>query len=81
MTLRYVERLVKFLLWQQGGCEVLIAGADDVTGQLAQTYSASGARSFDHGFMGETVYGRPFRIQAAEMAALPGEKTSGHAAR
>ena len=29
LTLTYVERLVKFLLWQKGGSRVRIAGADD----------------------------------------------------
>lgn len=77
LNLRYVERLLKFLLWQQGGCHVLIAGADEVAAELARIYGASGERSFDHAFMGETVYGRPFRIEAAKLSELPGELTSG----
>ena len=77
LNLRYVERLLKFLLWQQGGCHVLVAGADEVTAALARIYSATGERNFDHGFMGTTVYGRPFRLEAAELSALPGEVTSG----
>ena len=36
LNLRYVERLLKFLLWQQGGCHVLVAGADEVTAALAK---------------------------------------------
>src|SRR6478752_6632001 len=35
LNLKYVERLLKFLLWQKGGCDVLVAGADEVTAQLA----------------------------------------------
>jgi predicted NBD/HSP70 family sugar kinase len=71
LNLRYLERLVKFLLWQQGGCHVQVAGADEVTRQLAAIYSATGERQFDHGFMGGTVYGRPFRIEPAEFSQLP----------
>ena len=77
LNLRYVERLLKFLLWQKGGCEVLVAGADEVTAQLAAIYSATGERRFDHGFMGETVYRRPFRIRAAKLDELPIALTSG----
>ncbi|MFA5264723.1 MAG: ROK family protein [Opitutaceae bacterium] len=77
MNLRYVERLLKFLLWQQGGCHVLVAGADEVTDQLARIYSATGERKFDFGFMGETVYGQPFSIKPAAFSALSSERMFG----
>ncbi|SDR81155.1 ROK family protein [Opitutus sp. GAS368] len=77
LTLEYVERLLKFLLWQKGGSEVLVAGADEVTARLARIYHPAGERTFDHAFMGETVYGRPFRIAAAGFAALPEERSPG----
>jgi hypothetical protein len=41
-TLRYVERLLKFLLWQKGGCRVLVAGADEIAAALAQIYHPQG---------------------------------------
>lgn len=71
LTLTYVERLVKFLLWQKGGSRVRIAGADEIAGELARMYSAAGARAFDHRFMGETTYREPFVIEAVAMSALP----------
>ncbi|MDB6166624.1 MAG: transcriptional regulator [Lacunisphaera sp.] len=77
LNLRYVERLLKFLLWQKGGCHVLVAGADEIAAQLARIYSATGERAFDHAFMGETVYGRPFHLAAATFAALPAEHAAG----
>ena len=77
LTLRYAERLLKFLLWQKGGCEVLVAGADEVAAHLAHAYSASGARAFDYAFMGETVYGRPFRVAPVAFAALPETRSTG----
>lgn len=77
LTFRYVERLVKFLLWQQGGCGVLIAGADEVTRQLASIYSADGKRAFDRDFMGDKIYRQPFEIEAVEVSALPVERASG----
>src|SRR5260221_14526675 len=48
LNLEYVERLLKFLLWQKGGSEVLVAGADEVTARLARIYHPAGERAFDH---------------------------------
>jgi len=42
----YVERLVKFLLWQRGGWKVTIAGDPGVAAHIQRVYSATGlARS------------------------------------
>jgi len=76
-TLRYVERLLKFLLWQKGGCRVLVAGADEIASALAKIYSPTGARAFDHGFMGEKVYGRTFGIATCAWDALPASADTG----
>ncbi len=62
LNLRYVERIVKFMLWAYGGCEVAVAGAPLVAAQLAGIYSADGARAFDYEVMGERIYGKEFRI-------------------
>lgn len=77
LSLRYVERLLKFLLWQRGGCRVLVSGAPEITAQLARIYAPGGARAFDHEFMGERVYGQPFRIEAVTEAELPAEVETG----
>jgi len=71
LTLRYAERLLKFLLWQKGGCKVLIAGADEIAAALALIYSSTGARAFDHAFMGEKVYGSEFSVEACALDDLP----------
>jgi len=63
---RYTERLLKFLLWQKGGCRITIAGDARIAGFLQAVYSPGGARSFDHAFMGGRVYGRPFVVEIAE---------------
>jgi len=56
---RYVERLLKFLLWQKGGCRVTVAGAPELVRYLRGVYAPGGARAFDYEFMGERVYGKP----------------------
>ncbi len=75
-TLRYVERLLKFLLWQKGGCRVLVAGADEIAAALGKIYSPQGERAFDHLFMGEKVQGAPFTLETAVLDALPSDDDS-----
>lgn len=70
-TLRYVERLLKFLLWQKGAYLVQVAGADEIATALAKIYRPSGARAFDHAFMGAKVYQRPFAIEVRSFDELP----------
>ena len=77
LNLRYAERLLKFLLWQKGGCRVLVAGAGELAVQLARIYSSTGERAFDHGFMGEKVYGRPFKVEEADLHDLPEGSAAG----
>jgi predicted NBD/HSP70 family sugar kinase len=73
-TGRYVERLVKFLLWQKGGCRITVAGDAQLTGYLRGVYSPTGARAFDHEFMGERVYGKPLTIESVAFDEAPAER-------
>ncbi|HEY5227649.1 MAG TPA: ROK family protein, partial [Opitutaceae bacterium] len=74
LTLRYAERLLKFLLWQRGGCKVSIAGAPEIGAHLSFIYSPRGERAFDHEFMGEKVYGRVFCVENVDPSDLPEER-------
>jgi predicted NBD/HSP70 family sugar kinase len=71
---RYVERLAKFLLWQKGGFRITIAGEPELASYLRAVYSPGGERAFEHAFMGERVYGRPFAVESAGYDAAPVEK-------
>ncbi len=71
LTLRYAERLLKFLLWQKGATRVLVAGADEITRALTDIYSATGPRAFDQSFMGRGIYRNAFTVEACSFAALP----------
>jgi predicted NBD/HSP70 family sugar kinase len=75
LSLRYTERLLKFLLWQKGGYKVTMAGAPELAAHLAYIYSPHGERAFDHEFMGEKVYGQPFTLNAVDVSDLAEEKT------
>lgn len=72
-TLRYLERILKFLLWQRGSCSVRIAGCEPLVGKLASIYSAHGARAFDAEFFGKKVYRSTLEISACAMEDIPQE--------
>lgn len=58
----YIERLVKFLLWQRGGWKLILAGPRQISDQVAKIYSKDGQRAFDVKLM-EKVYSRPFVVE------------------
>ncbi|MGC8845404.1 MAG: ROK family protein, partial [Candidatus Hydrogenedens sp.] len=58
----YIERILKFLLWQKGGWKVYVYAPKPLIRYLEATYSLQGARAFDYKFMGEDVYENPFTI-------------------
>ncbi|MDQ8193785.1 hypothetical protein QEH59_05085 [Coraliomargarita sp. SDUM461004] len=69
-TLKYCERIVKFLLWAWGGSQVRISNAPDVVEQLRTIYSAQGARAFDYDFMGKTCFDQEFAIENGDDSDL-----------
>lgn len=71
LTLRYVERVVKFLLWQKGGSRVLLAGADELVPALSRIYGEGGLRQFDRDFIGGKIFGEPLQFRAVTAAELP----------
>jgi predicted NBD/HSP70 family sugar kinase len=70
---RYVERLLKFLLWQKGGYRVWIGGDPGIARFLESVYSPTGRRAFDFRFMGDQVYGRAMAVQHTGYDQLPTE--------
>jgi len=74
-NLFYVERLVKFLLWQRGGWKVTIAGADEIGKAIADIYCSGGEREFDAEFMGP-IYEHEFTVCSVPFADCPAEKES-----
>ena len=73
LNLRYVERLVKFLLWQRGGHRLHLGGDPAIADAIAALYSPTGARAFDHRFMGEKAYRTTFEVLSTTFDALPAE--------
>ena len=48
---RYVERIVKFLLWSVGGFKVYICGCSELAQKLQTAYKIGGEREFDFTFV------------------------------
>jgi predicted NBD/HSP70 family sugar kinase len=71
LNLPYVERIVKFLLWQKGGCRVTIGGPREIGEYIGRMYSSKGPRAFDYEFMGVTVYERPFEVVVTDADEVP----------
>ncbi len=72
----YVERLLKFLLWQRGACRVHVGGPRSVGAYLQECYQPNGLRAFDYRFMGESVYEKPFSVVSCAAEDVPVEKES-----
>ena len=70
-TVFYVERILKFLLWQKGAFRVHIAGPEKLVQAIRVIYSAAGARQFDSDFIGQKLGGQPLEIKAGAWETLP----------
>src|SRR5688500_12552837 len=71
VNLPYVERIVKFLLWQRGGFKVYVGGARAVGEHIAACYSLDGSRQFDYQFMGMQVYEQTFQVVPCSVDDVP----------
>jgi predicted NBD/HSP70 family sugar kinase len=71
LNLRYIERLVKFLLWSRGGHRLVIGGSPEIAAAIRSIYSPAGERKFDYEFMGEKVYRHQFEVVGCGLDAVP----------
>ena len=75
--LYYVERILKFLLWQRGGWKVYIGGPRFIGDYISKAYAPGGEHAFDYHFMGEQVYEKPFTVIPCDPSAVPPENETG----
>jgi predicted NBD/HSP70 family sugar kinase len=73
LNIKYVERLVKFMLWGQGGSRIYIAGNDAIAGALAEIYSENGSRSFDWEIVGNGMFGEHITVIATPLNDIPAQ--------
>jgi len=74
ITIKFIERKLKFLLWQKGGYKVLVSGSEDIARKLSEIYSKGGERAFDHEFFGDKVYSCPMVIEFCMESDIPESK-------
>jgi predicted NBD/HSP70 family sugar kinase len=72
---RHVERLVKFLLWQQGGSTVTVGGPRALADMLRDVYSPGGPRAFDHEFFSTKAYRAPLTFRHGALDDLPAPRS------
>jgi predicted NBD/HSP70 family sugar kinase len=72
----YVERLVKLLLWQKGGCTILVKGPDAVARMLAAAYTEKGRRAFDRDLVGRRMFGQTIEVKVVRGKLPPAHETS-----
>jgi len=72
---RFVERMVKALLWVAGGFKIYIAGSKAVGEKIKEAYSHGGTRDFDVKFM-ERVYETKFEVITCNLEDAPKDKSS-----
>jgi predicted NBD/HSP70 family sugar kinase len=76
LTRKYVERLVKLLLWQKGGCTILVKGCEPVARMLASAYAEKGLRSFDRDLVGRRMFGQTIEVKAVRGRLPPARETA-----
>ncbi len=67
---RFVERIVKSMLWVAGGFKIIIAGSDVVAQRIKEAYVDGGYRDFDLHFM-ENVYESKFEVVSVSLEDAP----------
>ena len=74
---QYIERIVKFLLWQRGGHTVYVGAPRKVGEYIRDLYSADGVQKFDFHFMGTQVYEKEFSVVVCGADEVPASRETG----
>ena len=69
---RFIERIVKTLLWVAGGYKVFIAGSEVVGNKIKEAYTPDGIRAFDEDYMAG-VFEHPFEVVICSLEEAPEE--------
>ncbi len=72
---KFIERIVKTLLWVAGGFKIIIAGSEVVGAKIKEAYTYGGLRDFDVHFM-ERVYETSFAVEVVPFDKAPADKSS-----
>jgi predicted NBD/HSP70 family sugar kinase len=70
---RHIERLVKFLLWSQGGWRIYVDGPAPLASALTSHYADTAAGRFDTDFVGASIF--EHRLEVVATPDLPAERS------
>ncbi|MGB0776081.1 MAG: ROK family protein, partial [Akkermansiaceae bacterium] len=76
LNIKYVERIVKFMLWCHGGSRIHVAGNDAIAAALADIYSENGARSFDWDIVGNGMFGEYITVIPCSLDDIPADNNA-----
>ncbi len=68
---KYVERLVKFLLWHKGGSRIYIGGHTELGECIRQLYAPNGRQAFDYDIMGRRMFLEPMAVTVCPASEVP----------
>ena len=74
LNLKYVERIVKLLLWMKGGSGIVIGGHPELAKALSGLYMPGGRRSFDCDIIGRKIYLEPMTVSSCSLDSVPDER-------
>lgn len=74
-TLAYLRRILKFLLWAQGGSTVYLDLPIEYASPLADLFAPGGPLRFDAELM-QRAFDRPFRIEPVRHGGLPSPRAT-----
>jgi predicted NBD/HSP70 family sugar kinase len=74
INLKYVERIVKLMLWLKGGSGIVIGGNPALAKEVSALYMPEGARSFDCDIVGRRIFLEPMTVTSCHLDFVPDEK-------
>lgn len=72
---KYIERVIKFMLWSHGATKVYIGGSPEISNTIQSIYNPTGGRNFDVAFMSK-VFDAPFEVISCDLDEVPERKPS-----
>ena len=73
LNLRYIERMVKALLWMKGGSGIVIGGVPELARAVSAHYMPEGPRSFDCDIVGRRIFLEPMTLTSCQFDSVPEE--------
>lgn len=73
LNLKYIERIVKLLLWMKGGSGIVIAGHTELAKAVSALYMPGGGRSFDCDIVGKRIFLEPMTVTSCALDFVPDE--------